>query len=823
MFRSIRCVVPTAALAAFVCASAFAQDPAGDAAAAEAAARNASDDVLEEVTTAARKVQERLLDVPLAITPYDAGDIEAAGIANLDDVAAFTPGLTFSHVFGGLLPVPVIRNMAPTAIFQENNAGIFVDGVYVSGREGLNFSQLDVASIEVVKGPVSALYGRNTFSGAILYTTARPTAQFEARAEAQYGSDDKALGKLLVSGPLAGEWLKGRAAVLYDNWDGSYPNQSGGDRIGGYEFTTFSGSLLFTPADSFEGLLSFYVSDDQLGVPAMTGIATNCENRNLVNPASFGFANFCGELPTADDDTFSAARGATGEDRDLVRATLNLTWSLPGGSTVAAISGYSSLQESFILDAQLSGGALFAYQATPFAPMAPGPLRSFATDLLLIGPGDETREFSQELRFSSAADEALRFSAGAYYYSTERESTSDGIAATAPLPGDFVGFCPCASVGMGAGFSLGFGNAIYGPWFASLTGDTRFELASREETDALAGFGWLEYDFAGRWSARVEARYTEEEKTVTDLVGGTPEENNTWGFFTWRSDVSFKPHENRTLYASIATGEKSGAFDTATVDFDGSGGNPAQLVVFTVDPEKNTTFEVGYKGRSAGGRVQSDFAVFYIDWRDLVIPQVITEIAGQQTNPPFALDVNAGDATVYGAELALTAQLSRGWRATLGASWADAEYDDAAAETFAEFPTFAPDGDVSGLKVLRQSKWKGALSLTYEDVLTESLDWYMRHDLTHQDEQFADSTNQAVIPSHTYYNARFGLQARRWLIEFWALNVFEDDAPSGAFREVFFDNTLPNAQFPIGATFPFRYSVSHPRLRQLGVTVRASF
>jgi iron complex outermembrane recepter protein len=797
----------------------------GPARSQETAAGSADTDrhLLEEVITTARKIEERLVDVPLAITQYDAFEIERAGIRNLDDLAAHTPGLTFSNVFGDILPVPVIRNMAPTAIFQENNAGIFVDGVYVSGREGLNFSQLDIASIEVVKGPVSALYGRNTFSGAIIYNTARPTGEFAALAETQYGSNDKLLGKLMVSGPLAGDWLKGRAAVLYDNWDGSYPNQSGGKRIGGYEYTTFSGSLLFTPADSFEALLGLYASDDQIGPPAMSGVATNCENRNLVNPASFGLANFCGEVPAADDDTFSTTPRATGEDRDLVRAHLSLNWTLGGGARLSAISGYSSLQESYLLDAQLSGGASFAYQATPFAPMAPGPLRTFPTGLLLIGPGDETQEFSQELRFTSALDQPLRYSVGAYYYSTERDSSSDGVAATTPLPADFAGFCPCAQVAPGIGFSLGFGNAIYGPWFASPTGDTRFLFTSREETDAMAGFGWVELDFAERWSARAETRYTEEEKTVIDLLGSAPRSSDTWGFFTWRADVSFKPDEQRTWYAAIATGQKSGAFDTATVDFDGSGGAPAQLLVFSVDPEKNTTWEVGFKGLSADRRLQGDVAIFWIDWRDIVIPQVITEIDGQQANPPFSLDVNAGDATVYGIEAALAAQLTRGWRAQIGASWADAEYDDAQAETFVEFPSFAPDGDVSGRKVLRQSKWKGALALTYAEALNERFDWYMRHDLVHQDEQFADSTNQAVIPSHTYYNVRFGLNYRSWQLELWALNLFEDDSPSGAFREVFFDNTLPNAQFPVGATFPFRYSIVHPRLRQLGMTLRARF
>ncbi|HEU4530787.1 MAG TPA: TonB-dependent receptor [Steroidobacteraceae bacterium] len=808
VYMRIARIAGPAVLAVLAGAGAAAQDAPGDA-------------VLEEVTTVARKVQERLIDVPLAITKFDTQEIERAGIRNLDDVAALTPSLTFSNVIGEFLPVPVIRNMAPTAIFQENNAGIFVDGVFVSGREGLNFAQLDLSGIEVVKGPVSALYGRSTFSGAIIYTTARPTDTFTGRAEAQFGTDDKQFGKITLSGPIAGDRLQGRVALMYDNWEGSYTNHGGGDRLGGYEYKTVNASLLFTPSDSFEALLGLYASDDQIGTPALTSVATNCENRSLVNPMASGFANFCGELPEAGD--LSTIPQAEGEDRDLVRSHLNLTWNLAGGSAIASVTGYSSLQQSFTEDASRSGPATFTYQATPFAPMAPGLLRTLQTGLLQIGPGDETQEFSQELRFTSALESSLRFSLGGYYYSTENEAAGDGVVSTQPLPADFFAFCPCVQTGPTTVVSLGFANPIYLPWFSSPTGDAILSPIVRDETEALAGFGYLEADFGQRWEGRLEARYTEEEKTVTDLLGDSPEQNNTWSFLTWRANLNYKPDEDTTVYGSVATGEKSGAFDTASVDFDGAGGAPPELLVFNVDPEKNTTFELGWKDRSRSGRLQSDLAVFYIDWTDIVIPQVITEVEGQVVNIPFSLDVNAGDATIYGIELAVVAQLSEGWVAEINGSWADAEYDDAVAETFREFPSFAPDGDVSGRKVLRQSKWKGALSLTYAAALNDRVDWFMRGDLTHQDQQYADSTNQTIIPSHTGFNARFGFQGERYQLELWALNLFEDDGPTGAFRDVRFDNSVSTSPALVGSVFPFRYTVSHPRLRQLGMTLRVNF
>jgi iron complex outermembrane receptor protein len=776
-----------------------------------------SESVLEELTVTARRMQERSVAVPLSVTLFDANAIEHAGIRNLDDIAALTPGLTFSNVFGEFLPVPVIRGMAPTAIFQENNAGIFIDGVYVSGREGLNFSQLDLARVEVVKGPQSAAYGRNTFSGAVLYTTARPTDQFEALAEAQYGDDDKVLGKLVLSGPLGTDVLKGRVAFMYDAWDGSYRNHfpGGGPDIGGYEFTTAQGSLVFTPGESFEASLSAYWSDDQIDPPAMTAVAANCEPS--VDPMAPGLLNFCGDLPPAVDDTQSVIPGAIGEDRDLVRGNLRLAWRI-GGGTVSSLTGYSSLQQSFLEDAGLSGGenSVFAYQGSPFAPGpgVPGFLNTFPTGLLLLGPGHETEEWSEELRFASATDRSFRYQFGAYYYSTESRDTDDGVVATQELPADFFSFCPCVRFGPTVGLSLGFGDAIFRPWFDNPQGDSNSNVVLTEETEAYALFGLVDFDFAQRWTAHAEVRFTNEEKSFDDRTTNTSDTND-WDIFTWRADLTYKPRTATSFYASIATGEKSGGFDVAS-----PGG---QLIPQPFDPEKNTTYELGVKSIANEGRLYSELAVYFVDWTDIVIPQVITEFNGQPVIP-FSLDVNAGDASVLGAELSVTAQLSAGWQAILGASWTDAEYDHALVETFVDFPSYAPDGDISGNTVLRQSEWKGNLSLDYRTTLGSSFDFFARGDLIYQGEQFADASNETVVPEHTYFNARFGWESQRFTLEFWALNLFEDDAPTGAFREVYFTNTFPDGTFgQASPLFPFRYSVSHPRLRQLGVTARVRF
>ena len=124
----------------------------------------------DEIIVTARKRAESLQSVPLAITAFTAEHIEDAGIDSVEDVALLTPGLTFAKLFGGGSNTPVIRGMSTS--IGEPNVGFFVDGVYQSSKVIMD-SMLggNIERIEVAKGPQSALYGRNTFGGAINFVT----------------------------------------------------------------------------------------------------------------------------------------------------------------------------------------------------------------------------------------------------------------------------------------------------------------------------------------------------------------------------------------------------------------------------------------------------------------------------------------------------------------------------------------------------------------------------------------------------------------------------------------------------------------------------
>jgi iron complex outermembrane receptor protein len=154
--------------------------------------------------------------------------------------------------------------------------------------------------------------------------------------------------------------------------------------------------------------------------------------------------------------------------------------------------------------------------------------------------------------------------------------------------------------------------------------------------------------------------------------------------------------------------------------------------------------------------------------------------------------------------------------------------DNGKLESFAEFPSFAPDGDISGNKVLRQPDWQANANLRYYRPLTSSWDFDARADIIYQDSYFGGLDNQWTIPSHTYVNLRLAVESERWSISLWGKNLFNDDSPIAAFRDVYFGNTDDPAQLePASSTpenfFPWRITTTQPQLRTYGITAKVKF
>lgn len=901
---------------------------------------------ISEIVVTARKIEENLREVPLAITAFDSNTIAAAGITNLGDVANLTPGLNFFNAFGENLPVPVIRGIVPQDIFGENSTAIFVDGVFVSGREGLNFSQLDVERIEVVKGPQSALYGRNAFSGAINYVTKMPSDEFETRTELESGNRGKQRILGMVSGPLLGETVTGRISAMYDEWDGSYDNSlAPTTEVGGYRYRSLQGRLRFKPADSLDINLGMYYSNDEVDEPATAGLPANCEDQIEQTTADLEaggpftrLQNWCGKIPDLEDLPDALLRGAfpngvpdpnsvtsdsmpkipeaTGEDRDLLRGNLNIVWDVDFG-TFTFLTGYSDTEQSSNSDFGRSVGNSiplvycndFDFNAPPQC-LSPADWSRAPMGFVNIENGETTEEWSQEIRFTSPRDARLRYTAGLYYYDVNNEAFPGAPVATTQLPASQfdIGIGPVAYP-----TTLAIGSYIFG---TSLTPDGGIDPLVRpvleNNTDGWAVFSAADFNITDKLILNAELRYSEDNIETTnydyarcqgfDPDSGEPTDTDTFPFnfpdvaacgddywdlratapetvdqgnadfdsVTGRIGLKYQLESGWMAYGSIAHSQKPGGLQLIRTNVITGTGVAEELIENPFDQEKITAYEIGIKGVTADQRVGLDFAVFYNDWTDIVLRQ-LTETSpnsGLPLEQVTGFNVNAGDAEVWGWEATANVAITESLVGRLTVGYTDSQLSDARQDTFSLFPSFyttepscAPSaiqaiagadadetetlqatkagecrqlsGDVSGNTQMRQPEWTSSASLTYTRPLDGDWEFFTRGDANYLGKIYVGNDNQSYLPSRTNVNLRLGFTSVKYDVEFWVRNLFENNNPIAAFRDIYWTNTDDIQAQENPATIreasnfddfpPFRMSVTYPSLRTFGVVGRVRF
>lgn len=230
---------------------------------------SADSHVLEEILVTARKRDESLQEVPIAISVLDAATIEQFGINDVESVARLTSGLTYDQ---GVLPIdtrPVIRGV--TSLRGRPNVGILVDFVDVSsealtvagGGITTNLRLLDLERVEVIKGPKSALYGRSAFTGALHYVTRRPGDTFSGDFTVGYDEFGTTDLRLSIGGPIAADKLNARLILSQYDTPGYYVNPNTGGELGASEVAGAALGLAWTLSDRTTAYFRVEHSDEQ--------------------------------------------------------------------------------------------------------------------------------------------------------------------------------------------------------------------------------------------------------------------------------------------------------------------------------------------------------------------------------------------------------------------------------------------------------------------------------------------------------------------------------------------------------------------------------
>jgi iron complex outermembrane receptor protein len=247
---------------------------------------------LSEVVITARKRDEKLADVPLSVSVLDESALAGGNVSGLREIASRVPGLAFEP--GILLPIPILRGQWQPSIAGDN-VGVFVDGVYQSNRAAIDVELLDLARVEVVAGPQSALFGHSTFVGAINYVSRAPTARSGTGAVIEAGTDRWRMAEAWWSGPFLAGW-NARVAGSARAADGTWVNDADRKPLGGFDRRALALTLQRAADASvrWRVMVRARFGDSRNQLPAMNlleGADYNCGSRD---PASGLWSYYCG-------------------------------------------------------------------------------------------------------------------------------------------------------------------------------------------------------------------------------------------------------------------------------------------------------------------------------------------------------------------------------------------------------------------------------------------------------------------------------------------------------------------------------------------------
>jgi len=653
---------------------------------------------LQEVTVTAQYREEKLQDIPIAITAITAQQIEQQGAQKLSDILTSAPSVVFrqqSAAFGNSVTA-FIRGFGQADFDPafEPGVGLYVDDVYYPRLTGANFDLMDVERVEVLRGPQGTLEGRNSEGGAIRFVTKKPTGDGGGYVTAAYGTRNLLQLRGAADFKLT-DTLFARIAGTFSNQDGyvdvfnydcahpaappAPPPSSGGTKceqykLGDIGYRALRAALRFVPSDRFEALFSADYIHDAHNNGAEVLLYGNNINPNVDTPNGLPFdsrfqcGKWCnyttlgnaagtfkaGLLPFFGGIPFAATSGQQLNVFDGYDFALNLNIGITDAVKLSSITGYHNWTNSFSIDQDLSPAQI-----------------QFGNNIL------DHWFWSEELRLNIDFSKAVRATLGGYYsdekttYYTLQDIRYVGIAPDLPGP-----VCPLIPPGIGL------------PTPGCPIEPLQFIGNDPVKTTSKAAFGTLIWDVTDALSLTGGVRYTKDTKSYTfyrynldgvtinpfvDPVGAangagyngpngvalTGRTSTFEGSRTdWHFSADYRFNPAVMAYASAGTGYKAG----------GVGPRPfsaAQAQPF--GPEKLTSYELGLKTDLFDRRLRFNTAIFYNDFTDAQL--VLLNCPQFPPASPCALPQNAGDAKVKGVEAEIFTIPVEGLQFDLSASY----------------------------------------------------------------------------------------------------------------------------------------------------------
>lgn len=648
------------------------------------------------IIVTARKVSENLQEVPSTIAVVNSESIDDLALNSVADISRLTAGLTFDDSFGRDSNRPVIRGQAN--ILGDSGVAVFIDGIYFSGSIG-DYNVDNIERIEVVKGPQSALYGRNTYSGAINIISKGPADDFQGNISVDISENDRYEITGGLRGPIT-DSLSGAVSGRYYDFGGEYTNLFDGNKVGDQSSYSFSGALQYDNGGPFTASLRTYYNRTDDGQPAIFAQDTSSNNCLFDNGSLYGGGGryFCGVIRPQPINTDYTRQFVNPEDVGLEAKTFNsafrMDYELTDEITLTSLTGYNYRREILNTDGDYSPTSFETAVFARFPAGAPtgfgpaGPIFPFGfvgtTVDFSFSNNTRTEDWSQEVRLAYDGD-GFDFLIGGYYF--DQESVSQDIRV---VPAD-------AAARAGASFGAAFANELalcaanpicgsVAPFFGPATPNSRDR--SVEDIRNWAIFGSASVEILDGLTLGLEGRYASERVTqfTVDVdqngpIMNTANVRETFNKFAPRVTIDYQITPDNLIYADWAQGQKPGGFNGVTAINAG---------VPSYEEEEVNAWEIGTKNTFADGKLIFNAAGFYNKIEGYQLTQNVQSAA----NAVSAI-VNAGDARVVGLEIELLARPSDRWTFTANYALADSKFTSGFDENQGVLNDVADDGLVN--------------------------------------------------------------------------------------------------------------------------------
>jgi len=707
-------------------------------------ATSAPADNAGEIIVTAQRREQSLNSVPMSITAIGGDQLIAQGINSTADLAKIVPGLTFTQSQIAT-PVYTIRGVGfyESTLAASPAVSVYVDEVPLPFAILTQGAALDLARVEVLKGPQGTLYGQNATGGAINYISAKPRDTFEAGADASYGRFNAFNLSGFVSGPLT-KTLSARVSARVDGGGDWQQSQSRDDELGAARRIAARALFVWNPVSELEVTLNLNAWRDKSDVqaPQLTG-------HTPYNPA--GAYPYVLATPLAADNARAADWSGDWPMRrndNFYQASLRADYDVSDDVRLTSITSWLEFNTAATQD-------LDATQWRQLDSYTPGSIKSFFQELRLTGTSGDARWI---LGANFSSDKA----------SEQQILRTDDLSSNVIIPG-----LPILRV-----------SAVF----------------TNQKVTTYAGYANVEYDLTPNLTAQAGIRYTRNERSfngcgydgdgttylsfnvLTTLFTGAPPVNPIGPGSCLTFDPSFQPSlvtdqlnqdniswragltytfDNRAIvYANVSRGWKAGGFPTVPAS-SFTGFLPATQ-------ESLLAYEAGFKLPIADRTLQLNAAGFYYDYSN-------KQVRGRILDPIFGLLerlVNIPTSRIYGVEAAIDWRPVDGLTANLSGTWVHSRIDE-----FTGYNGTGVLADYSGSAFPFTPEWQVAADVQYKWPVNDRWNATVGTNVNYNSATNSTFGDPAIlaINARTLVDLRAGVETEdgKFRVQLWGRNVFD--------------------------------------------------